>query len=451
MVVEDDWTFALELLKGSLEGITDEQALSVLTGSHRLTGVNTLQYVDEDEAGRAAVHEMYAAVFDCRGTLLHNGKRYQVYGYVDSFGIDDAVRPSRVDLLLSDVVWHAEQLKHDEATERALHYAVNPLRDVVLPVRQHDGKLVFALFEPAYDSFPPWLACFRSAQEAFSAAESVVSACGHRSRYPRSVHPEEKSKTTQESLSEKERAAANLAAREKRAAEWTVEVEEIRGKVVAFADADEQYGWNTFSYRDKESGERYTLRAPGRAMAAYALSRTNASHLQPEYAPFSPPDLKLLYDNPLHSDAWLGCGFPLDSTVYDRRDVRVRAFYELAFELQQSLLGYKAHVLTSAGLKSFEGQVVTPDTGFLGQSNVLVVPHAGVEFDLAARSAGAIICEVGGPLAHLVTVARERGVPILRVEDATRLYREGLRLRLDFEKGEVLILPAFTAHPPYPV
>jgi phosphohistidine swiveling domain-containing protein len=77
---------------------------------------------------------------------------------------------------------------------------------------------------------------------------------------------------------------------------------------------------------------------------------------------------------------------------------------------------------------------------------VLVVPTAGVEYDLAAAKAGAIICEVGGPLAHLVIVSRERGRPIVRIEGAMKMYQPGMCVKLDLDKGEVRVVADFDPH-----
>lgn len=464
MVLEDDWTFAAQYLVDALDGITEDQALAVLKGTHRLTGSNDIQYLEEDEAGLAAARALYASTFDCRGTLLFKGKRYQPYAYVDSFSIQDALIPglppeapdsvarewSIRDWFHPDVVWKADQVPVPSALRRAMHYADNPQRDIACKVTRHDGSTAFALFEPAYDSFPPWMTCFRTPQEAFSAAESSVRVWGHKERYPQSrATPEEQvahDDAVAGSMSLEDEAELALR-REVEIAEELVrkqafdgEVVTVRAKVVKYANQDAEYGWQTFRYADPESGESCVLKAPRRAMIAYALSKTSAMHLRPAYKAFSPANMKLLHDNPLHTDAWLGCGFELGDAVYDRRNIRVRAFNELAYDIQKNLLGYKAHILASAGMKSFDGHVVTADSKVITNRDILVVPTAGVEYDVAASQAGAIVCEVGGPLAHLVPVSRERGMPVLRVENATQLYRTGMHLLLDLEKGEVKVI-----------
>jgi len=49
-----------------------------------------------------------------------------------------------------------------------------------------------------------------------------------------------------------------------------------------------------------------------------------------------------------------------------------------------------------------------------------------------------VVTEIGGALSHASTVAREYGLPALaNVKDATRLLREGERVRLNATAGWV--------------
>jgi phosphohistidine swiveling domain-containing protein len=465
LVIEEDWTHASRFVTDALVGISDEQALGVLKGTHRLTGINDISYEEEEEAGRTAAAELYSSVFDCRGTLLHNGRRYQPYSCVDSFGINDASYQKpyddtslqhQRDERLPHVVWSAGQMMDEDGKRRALFYADNPKRDIVFRLFRQDRTETFVLFEPAYDSFPPWMPCFRTPQEAFAAAESTTPTFGHRQQFPE-VGATRGVRHVKQQVENPAQVVADAALEDAEATDeqdlsgtgWNVEedtshfppIEDIRKQVIDFADNDSEYGWKTFKYVDPETKQSCTLRAPGRAMIAYALSNTQGAYLSPAYTPFSPQHLKMDNDNPYHSDAWLGCGLELGILVYDRQDIRNAAFSELAFSLQQELLKYRIHVLTSGGVKHRSGKVVTEkdDVSRVNSETILVVKTAGVEHELAALRAGAVICETGGPLAHLVTVCRERGIPIVRMDRATETYRSGTLLSLDLEKGEISI------------
>jgi len=52
-----------------------------------------------------------------------------------------------------------------------------------------------------------------------------------------------------------------------------------------------------------------------------------------------------------------------------------------------------------------------------------------------------VVTDLGGPLSHAAIVMRELGVPaVVNVVDATRILRDGERVRVDGERGEVVRL-----------
>ena len=89
--------------------------------------------------------------------------------------------------------------------------------------------------------------------------------------------------------------------------------------------------------------------------------------------------------------------------------------------------------------KEMTGTVVYHDSDVIDANSILVIPHAGVAFELEAMKAGAVICEVGGKLAHLVTVCRELGKPIIRMDNALSKLRRGQRVTLSPEEGKIEI------------
>jgi pyruvate,water dikinase len=69
---------------------------------------------------------------------------------------------------------------------------------------------------------------------------------------------------------------------------------------------------------------------------------------------------------------------------------------------------------------------------------ILVVPHSHPEFALAMIQAGGVICENGGILSHLCTVALELGIPcVTEVKDATGILSTSMHVTLDGDRGVV--------------
>ncbi len=72
---------------------------------------------------------------------------------------------------------------------------------------------------------------------------------------------------------------------------------------------------------------------------------------------------------------------------------------------------------------------------------ILIAPFTDAPWTPLFIPAGAVVVETGGVLSHAATVAREFGIPcVVMVHDATRIIRDGDRVRVDGATGTVTIL-----------
>ncbi len=86
------------------------------------------------------------------------------------------------------------------------------------------------------------------------------------------------------------------------------------------------------------------------------------------------------------------------------------------------------------------------DSKKVKQGDILVSPETTPEFIAAMKRAAAIVTERGGMTSHAAIVAREMGVPcIVGVEGATVAIKDGQRIEVDAEKGEVRLLETSTS------
>lgn len=76
----------------------------------------------------------------------------------------------------------------------------------------------------------------------------------------------------------------------------------------------------------------------------------------------------------------------------------------------------------------------------LRADEVLVTRSANLGLASLLRGCAGLVVEVGGVLAHAACQARESGIPAVVLENATRLLRDGMRVRLDGATGSVSIL-----------
>jgi phosphohistidine swiveling domain-containing protein len=186
-------------------------------------------------------------------------------------------------------------------------------------------------------------------------------------------------------------------------------------------------------------GKVYPIRYPVDLAMAYALQRTSLSGLAPKWEPVSEQGLKMGNDSRLHTDLWLALGHNLDGSEYSYDEEHVSVFNHLMIQLQEkSFPAGEFYTLNSAGLKIFKGNVVTLRSEAITKHDILILPHAGPEYQDMAMKAGLVICEVGGKLAHLAIVGREFGLPLIQVENAYNLFKEGAKLTIDFENATIV-------------
>lgn len=69
---------------------------------------------------------------------------------------------------------------------------------------------------------------------------------------------------------------------------------------------------------------------------------------------------------------------------------------------------------------------------------ILVVPHSSPEYAVGMMQAAGVICEYGGVLSHICSVAMELGIPcITEARDATTILRTAMKVTLDGDSGVV--------------
>jgi pyruvate,water dikinase len=72
-------------------------------------------------------------------------------------------------------------------------------------------------------------------------------------------------------------------------------------------------------------------------------------------------------------------------------------------------------------------------------SNILVCNIFTPELYIYLNKCKGIIIEHGGKLCHAAIVAREANIPCVRIENATKLFKNGQKIEIK-ENGEVVIL-----------
>jgi hypothetical protein len=131
-----------------------------------------------------------------------------------------------------------------------------------------------------------------------------------------------------------------------------------------------------------------------------------------------PENLKTTDDARIHSDWWIGSGFPFEVYKLYQDKYAHQAFNKALSEFSMSLIGKNTlnDVVFLAGrdLAPVTGNVVIHPESLdtFNEDDIIVLPSGGVEFDSYIKKAckngkGAVIVEVGNKVAHLTIVSNE--------------------------------------------
>lgn len=244
-------------------------------------------------------------------------------------------------------------------------------------------------------------------------------------------------------------AAAEKAAQERRLAFYRAEIAE---------QAEVHGGWLELRVTD-EQGNLMTegapiLRVPRNPFLLWSLKgfdfEANGKE-RPEWRTVCPSGMKMYMDDPYHTDWMVGAGldpeqaYALNDKSYSSR-VQSCAFH-LRSKITSEWCEAEFVTLAKGTEDRIYGTVVHPQPNeAVEPGSIAVVPHAGPEYQLALESAckkgrygrpGAVICEIGGPLAHLAVVGRELKHTLLMVPNARDRFAEGTSLTIDVAKGKL--------------
>ena len=491
LVQDGEHMAAVQVLGDSYEGLDIQTAFSILDGSKTLApdGSGGARLVADDSEEAREHREILSDLYGHRVRI--DGKWHEPYAYVNDVNRTDRKPVPGMGAAARERAWKAWSTATEgvteippERTEQAedesqapLHYADEPNAERVAYLKvgfYFDGGLRSysymrdmgcpVLFRPC-DAPPPWMKGAGSLLEAAQAgiASLRVEMRGHRVETGQidrmATMPDPFRKEQFVPRLKRELAEAALAAvpddrsEARRASENVIDEpnppgyeDDVLARLPALREAIVAQAARSggFVEIDLGSGPVSVPRAP---FERWALKPVGLDHLAPEWRPVSPPDLKLQNDNRDHSDWMVGSGldpFAWHGHGEDRRRLR-EAGYEAMYALQEERAKVRHAVLAGSGAVS--GPVWIARRGELPPLGaVVVLPDASPSWLPAVQAAvgkpgvGAVIVEQGGAMAHLVTVLREGGAPVIRWPGAREALAQVSEARVDCADGTVEIL-----------
>lgn len=448
MVLSGRWREALDFLKGSLEGFSTDHALSVLKGEATLTGSSRDGvFLDDgvlDEDYKDDLLDQYGGLARIDGSL------YRPYLVVADYGPEDhrrmaGMRDRNLEFISESMQSMPDYLLDRPAmAERAMHYVRNRAADVVemckVVSRTDPGveRTLAVAFSPAGD-VPLWVLPEKSVQAAVDRRMAELEWDGFSKRYGSddlSIERDPVRMKNQAKMNFAEIAGTSrgrdmrqaLDENLKAQSERSTEVFDERRKAIMEQNARRGFGLRRVDF----GGEFGVREIPEGPLVRWALARTLTPDLAPEWDPVCPQGVKMMGDDPVHSDWVVGAGLEA-SDAWDRRlqDIQL----ELMQQIQKEWLGFETAVLV-AGRETAIGTIVfaKPDTP-VGPGDVAVIANAGPQYMDVARNAAAVIALKGGAMSHLAVNGLEEGFLILRDPHARRKFREGDAVRVDARTG----------------
>lgn len=138
-----------------------------------------------------------------------------------------------------------------------------------------------------------------------------------------------------------------------------------------------------------------------------------------------PKGLKMMGDNPYHTDWVVGAGLNPD-TFYDSKEEQI--INDFIFHVSNRNMIVLNGTGTISGIVEMDPEKVT-------ENSILVIPHAGVEYFEAAKKVAVVISAVGGPAAHLCLNAKEYNVNLALVRNAMTEFKQGESYQISLDLG----------------
>lgn len=422
LLLSDEPGKAYRLLADHLIGEgANMAAVGVLTGTHALEGDNHsgIDLVESSAVERERFEKCIAEIYAGRVRVF--GKWMRPAAVVRTFSVEDAKWASKK---ARTVNGKASKFILDWKLHRASYYRKDSEHIEFLEVPGQEPG--FVIFEPCSE-LPHWMEPAKNYQDAVR--QFIESG---RTLWERGV-----AKIDEDDF-------------DSDFEDWDTQDDDkceyenrYEGKIESLAqDIKAQAGSDTFILKVSEDKQLVVPRAP---FIRWALRNCDdISSEAPDWKNVSPSGLKMMSDDPNHTDWVLGSGLSLEE-AYDE-DLR-RASWDEAFRIQEELRAskekfsgiraamemlsnsiHKAATIVDAGVRS----------GLVGQ-DIAVFPDSSPHRASMLDGKSGVIVEEGGKLAHFAVVSKGKGITVMRCKGACTLFEEGQRVTLNPKTGRITV------------
>jgi hypothetical protein len=450
---EGDYQHALRILD-CLDGMQFEDKISILKGEKDLTGTNELDIVDAPEKTKRYMKEWYQEKYS--KILKWNNRYYEPYMLVQSWNhLDLPNDNSYFSPLAKKFTEQFEPKIYDKMDtmfggnklnglphSRSLYYADNPRDDIAFSINLSDLKSIrnntikndgVVIFKELREQMPFWVDDIFSITPLGSIINALKYNCYFKKDGAEFHTDSDDYSNNLFKIKNPLVKADNSKYFENIIEDYDDNIINLQQRIKEFADNDKEYGWKTFIDENNNM-----IKVPGLAFMHFALKKGQYSDnefsniILPEYLPISQSGLKMINDDPLHSDCWIGAGLDIDK-AYDIDSWENSLFFKNLWKTQFDIFDGDFNIIAKGSENIINGTTVNTknyESVPKGQ-RILVIPNLNVNFETAFFQCDHVICETGGKLAHLSTLAREFNKTIIRIDDATLKYIRTIDIKID--------------------
>jgi phosphohistidine swiveling domain-containing protein len=420
------WKIIAEGLVG--DGV-EAAAIAVLKGDKTLAGDSSvgISLEDENPAARDDFQKELRYVY--AGRCRWWGKWYRPVAKVTSWGREDAR------WALKHGLERISQYRcGDKKPERSVYYCNEEERVFVIDERKTEEDKVPSRYKVAAghyvfercDEPPFWWPENTSPEKALEAFEEAGRRLEERgcAERPENEGPDPiviKSVEVDKLSEEQQKEAFRLQDEEDRLSE-----ERRVAQLASYRqDILEQAGDDLFDL----AYDGGCLKVPRAPFWAWALGRRpSLRHLGPAWDSVCPSGMKMMMDDPYHTDWMVGAGLdPQSEEHYGFGSKIQEAANHLMFEIQERLGQSECSVISRG--PTHGGAAFHPKLGERSPvGSVVVLPNLNPKYFDSIIDVAAVVTEEGGALAHLAQVGRESGVAIVRVPGALEKFPAGCHL-----------------------
>lgn len=482
LVLNGQWPEAIKFMQKSLNGINYEECLKIILGNDIFVDIDgvsveflenvrkkTEKEIEHLDSYKREIKRKYS------GVLKVKDKYYKPYAIINGYCREDMVsskdrgeyKYKNFDSNLQPVRYEKHDYYHN-----SLFYANDSKKDICIDFQVSNKKIIdylsknniftstcSVLFEEVEGVFPIWLDAFKNPNDSISDfmengyGLEIRGASDDKNKIKLEDNKRDSDKISLKKINLIEENEIEEDNKEKNQ-DLKDKCKKIKEKIISQVEKIGNNPWINIKIDGYED-----LVVPRVPFEHWSLDSCGADNLVEEWKICSEYNLKkgmiesaYNADDPLHTDWMIGSG--IDVTEFNwyhhednsYEDLLLKACYNKMAEIQKEKLNFTCNVLLK-GNSVTTGKIYIADNKRKDVPNIgdiVVLPNASPKwFEIVKmackNSLGGVILEKGGMMSHLVVAHMGENINMVRIDKATKIYKDGQIVSIDCQNGVVNI------------